>query len=295
MSHSVKRRGFTLIELLVVIAIIAILIGLLVPAVQKVRESAARTQCQNNVKQIVLALHNYESARKTFPPGNSALFLEIMPYVEQTSLANLQKTTPTQAGVNRVPFYTCPSNDDPAINATATASSSAESSYSGTTAGVALTYGRVDYAGNAGAPSFTVSGVTYAQYVGPFPSNGTTAKISSITDGTSNTIGIGEIALQNCHAKTGPCSMLWSARPAVKWSRYSPTPGGAQYPSNWNQNFGFSARHAEGANYGFLDGSVRMIRFFGFYTGSATSPTTYWTWLRLAGKSDGEPIDGSLD
>src|ERR1700722_3058640 len=140
---SSRRTAFTLIELLVVIAIIAILIGLLLPPVQKVGESAARAQCQNNLKQIGLAFHNYHDAYLNFPPAGSdgpdtsccnattrvgwTWMFYITPYIEQDSIHNLPdpggNTTVAQTAIKN---YYCPSRRQPTVY-----SNGARSDYAG--------------------------------------------------------------------------------------------------------------------------------------------------------------------
>jgi prepilin-type N-terminal cleavage/methylation domain-containing protein len=115
-----RRRGFSLIELLVVIAIIALLIGLLLPAVQQAREAAHRASCLNNLKQIALAMHNYELSNKQLPPrcvryDGATWAVLILPFVEERNLYNRWDLSRSyydqsdEARLTSVPIYFCPS------------------------------------------------------------------------------------------------------------------------------------------------------------------------------------------
>jgi len=203
MRTRVRRSAFTLIELLVVIAIIAVLIGLLLPAVQKVREAAARAKCQNNLKQIGIALHTYHDSNNKFPPGctadapltgtgswGSSWKVFILDGIEQGNIkAGWQfsgtsgyQNTNNISRVNNltIPVYRCPSSPLPEMSPYSNTSGYLEmfSSYTG-----------ISGASNDSAASSGGSGICSGGGI-LFPNS--QVRMTDISDGTSNTLLVGE-------------------------------------------------------------------------------------------------------
>ena len=285
-----SRRAFTLIELLVVIAIIAILIGLLLPAVQKVREAAARASCQNNMKQITLATHNYESATLVLPPGYSnsdpafypfpgnstgaqignsmaGTLAFILPYMENDpayrTFAAGTWTWPATSGyyngsgsTAQIKNYLCPT-DNAAQASPQYGSFAFYVHYNGGMTGYYFSgntpYGRTNYASNAGY----LGNLPGAPYRGPFTVNSKT-KFTDIKDGTVNTFAFGE-ALGGSD-KTAQSGLPNGQRDLVaNWYSFNlPTGFGLSETPKWTQ---YGSKHSGGiVNFSMCDGSVRSYQ-----------------------------------
>ncbi|HTU90798.1 MAG TPA: DUF1559 domain-containing protein [Gemmataceae bacterium] len=233
------RRGFTLIELLVVIAIIAVLIGLLLPAVQKVREAAARTTCSNNLHQFGLAMHSYHDVNQAFPPAfakpsNYGWSTWLLPYVEQQNLFNSLDPYQTVLTLNanttlKLAVFLCPSDPGGNIN---------------------------NWFGGYAKSNYVVSEQV--------SDGGSAIPMSSITDGTSNTIMIGERDMQK------QVGAVWPGRDSTNstlsgveavigrptWPINTPFAG---LPDASCTRYAWSSYHPSGANFAFCDGSVHFL------------------------------------
>jgi prepilin-type N-terminal cleavage/methylation domain-containing protein/prepilin-type processing-associated H-X9-DG protein len=315
-----NRRAFTLIELLVVIAIIAILIGLLLPAVQKVREAANRMKCTNTLKQLGLALHNYESTNGTFPQGRNQYPLvvsapaRLLAYVEQANLQNLIDPNGTLAvggqndlaAKNRMALFVCPS--DPA---------------NGRVPGSAY-FGTNYVACNGTGVTVDATGAITGYLKIP-DGNGvfaqTPTRIADILDGTSNTAAFSESTIGNGVAITSPptdpqqarmvilevaggndttpadCdggNGTWNVKRGEQWINghygytlynhyYTPNQLGKWDCGNASHNKALTAarsNHPGGVNLLLCDGSVRFV----------SNTVNLATWRALATRSGAEVV-----
>jgi prepilin-type N-terminal cleavage/methylation domain-containing protein/prepilin-type processing-associated H-X9-DG protein len=298
------RGGFTLIELLVVIAIIAVLIGLLLPAVQKVRDAAARASCQNNLKQLGLALHSYHDANQAFPSGGQPLHgyligwpARLFPYIEEDNRLKAVEALGPNFLTTREPWRirAAPDYGDSPLFTTPVAlfvcpaselgKQSPDAGYPNHAEINANNQGALHYRANGGSQTagfvaglstdptlqlyrgYTTSGVIYP---------GSRVRLTDVTDGTSNTLLLGEIS----SARGWPTSGVspWGQIQPWTWGfytyeNYTPSDGGylmidhkyVQYPIGYGgvflpNNTPYRSNHpGGGANFVFCDGSVRFL------------------------------------
>jgi prepilin-type processing-associated H-X9-DG protein len=292
-----------LIELLVVIAIIAVLMGLPLPAIQKVREAAARMSCANNLKQLALACLNFESARGGFPPvylggDQPGWVTAVLPYIEQDNLAHLWPSGLDPNGTNWKSPELEPVVSTP-IKVQICPSSPVGGRVLGPADGFAFTAATADY---AAAASF--SSALYAELYPPGIADTTApmqvrvvGRIAGVTDGTSNTIVLVEMSgrpwwyLPNKQRSTSTVNNprtygfgFWADNNAHNISTFlaDGSDVGTQCAVNCSNQFGVYSFHPSGANVAFADGSIRTLS-------NSLSPATLAALVTRAG---GEVIRG---
>lgn len=290
MTHSRPPRGYTLTELLVAISLIVVLLTLCLPAIQHARQDARQTQCQNNLKQLGLALHNYHDAARTFPPGWTqhhpqagpetrfgwAVF--ILPYLDQVVIykrLNFQTQQPEPLALfqTRLAVYRCPTDPTADLN-----------SQRGD-------FGTMNYSANFGpvAPPRWLHNGLSAFWPGQAPTPSTTfglaflnslVRVSDIRDGTSNTILIGERS-----ATSG--AAIWMGVRGNEFENDQVTDCSPGHEINANEA-AFSSRHGGGAHFLFCDGTVRFLsERIESGPGEEREMKTY---QKLSHRSDGNPV-----